>query len=340
MSQVDKTVYRSFLEEIKQRVLQSQHQALRAVNTELINLYWSIGQAIVEKQEELGWGKSVVETLAEDLQNEFPGTKGLSARNLWRMKAFYEQYHGNEKLPPLVAEIGWSHNVVIMEKCNDDLEREFYIKMTKKYGWSKNILTHQIEGKAYERAMTGQTNFDKALEERYQDQGKLAVKDNYSFDFLDMGQAYSEHELEINLIKNIRKFLLEMGGDFAFMGNQYKLVVGGDEFFIDLLLYHRKLRALVAIELKITKFKPEYAGQLQFYLTALDEQVKEEDENPSIGIIICKDKDRTTVEYALKNMNSPMGIATYSIQEELPDDMKNLLPSPDEIAERLENLLD
>lgn len=337
---IEKETYTSFLSEVKKKIYASQYRALRAVNKELIGLYWEVGRVLTEKQEQLGWGKSVVESLSKDLQAEMPGVSGFSASNLWRMKSFYEQYRASEKLAPLVREIGWSHNLVILEKCKSDLEREFYIKMTKQYGWTKNVLVHQVEGKAYERFLLNQTNFDNALPEKYRNQAKLAVKDSYSFDFLEMAQDHSEHELELSLIKSIRKFLLEMGGDFAFMGSQYKLEVGGEQFFIDLLLYHRRLKSLVAIELKTTKFKPEYAGQLQFYLTALNETVKTEDENPSIGIIICKEKDRTTVEYALKDMNSPMGIASYKIREDLPENLKKLLPSPEEIAERLEKLIE
>lgn len=340
MESLDKQAYIEFFKEIKEQIYKSQYEALKAVNKELIALYTFIGSSIVERQEKYGWGKSVVENLSEDLQKEFPGTKGYSSRNLWRMRNFYLEYKDNTKLPPLVAEIGWSHNMVILEKCKDDLEREFYIRMTKKYGWTKDVLIHQIEGNAYQRFLSNQTNFDKTLARKYKHQAKLAVKDDYNFSFLEIGEDYSERELELSLIKNIRKFLLEMGGDFAFMGNQYRLQVGKEEYFIDLLLYHRRLKSLIAIELKTGKFKPEYAGKMQFYLTGLNEQVKTDDENPSIGIIICKSKDYTTVEYALKNTESPMGVATYQIKDELPKEMKGLLPSSEEIAQRLEAFID
>lgn len=340
MNKIDQTTYKNFVEEIKEKVYQSQYQALKSVNKELIKLYWEIGESIIDKQEQYGWGKSIVESLAKELQKEFPGVKGFSRSNLWRMRNFFTEYQSNVKLAPLVREIGWSHNMVVMEKCKDDLEREFYIKMTKKYGWSKNVLIHQVEGKSYERFLLNQTNFDKSLEEKYKHQAKLAVKDSYSFDFLEMSEDYSEREMELGLIKNVRSFLLEMGGDFTFIGNQYRLEVGGDEFYIDLLLYHRKLQSLVAIELKTTKFKPEHAGQMQFYLTVLDDTVKTENENPSIGIIICKDKNRTVVEYALKESNTPIGIANYTISEKLPKNLKELLPTSKEIAESLGKLLE
>ena len=302
-------------------------------------MYWFIGKSIAVKLEQSGWGKSVVTTLSEDLQKEFPGTKGFSDSNLWRMKGFYETYNKNEKLAPMVREIAWSHNLVILEKCKDDLEREFYIRMTRKYGWTKNVLIHQVEGNAYHRYLLNQTNFDTALAERYRHQAKLAVKDSYAFDFLEISERYSEQELELGLLKNIRGFLMEMGGDFAFMGNQYRLAIGDEEYYIDLLLYHRRLKSLVAIELKTGKFKAEYAGKMQFYLTVLNENVKTADESPSIGIIICKEKNRTTVEYALKEMNSPMGVATYVIREELPENMKTMLPSAAAIAQSLEKFM-
>lgn len=331
--------YLIFFTEVKEQVYKSQYEALKRVNKELIQLYWSIGKSIVLRQDQFKWGKSVVETLSDDLQKEFVGVKGFSVDNLWRMRKFYLNYKENEKLAPMVQEIGWSHNILILEKCKDDLEREFYIRMTRKYGWTKSVLVHQIEGKSYERFLLNQTNFDKTLEEKYRHQAKLAVKDSYSFDFLGMSEDYGEREMELELIKNIRSFLMEMGNDFAFIGNQHKLIVGEEEFYIDILLYHRKLRSLIAIELKTTKFKPEYAGKLQFYLTALNETVKTEDENPSIGIIICKGKDRTTVEYALKDMNSPMGVASYTLKDELPQDMRELLPSAEEIAGHLEKYI-
>lgn len=238
----------------------------------------------------------------------------------------------------MVQEIGWSHNIVILEKCKDDLQGEFYIRMTKKYGWTKSVLIHQVESEAYERYLLNQTNFDRALEGKYRHQANLAVKDSYNFDFLELGEEYNERKLELRLIKNVQSFLLEMGGDFSFIGNQYKLDVDDDEFFIDLLLYHRRLKSLVAIELKSTDFIPEYAGKMQFYLSVLDDKVKQENENPSIGIIICKTKRRTVVEYALKNIVSPIGIAEYSITRALPKTLKGLLPSSKEIIERLSRI--
>jgi predicted nuclease of restriction endonuclease-like (RecB) superfamily len=299
----------------------------------------TIGKSIVEKQDALGWGKSVVKSLADELQKEFVGIKGFSVQNLWNMRQFYLVYKDNEKLQTLSREIGWSHNSVIFQKCKDNLEREFYIKMVIKFGWTYRVLDNHIDNKSYEKFLLNQTNFDSTIEEKYKNQAKLAVKDIYNYDFLELGEEHSEHQLEIGLINKIREFLNEMGSDFAFLGNQYRLEVDDEEYFIDILLYHRRLKSLIAIELKIGKFKPEYAGKMNFYLSVLNDTIKLPDENPSIGIIICKEKKRTTVEYALKESNQPIGIATYKLTESLPNDLKGLLPTPSEIGQRLENLL-
>jgi len=327
--------YGSFIKEIKELIYRRQYEAMKQLNTALIQLYWEIGEEITNQQAEKGWGKSIVEVLADELQKEFPGIQGFSARNLWRMRNFYVEYSQNAKLPPLVAEISWTKNIVIMEKCKDDLMREFYIKMTRKYGWTKDVLINHIENKSYEKYLLNQTNFDATVPEKYRLQAKLAVKDDYNFDFLEMGESHSEAELERGLVNNIRAFLTEMGGYFTFVGNQHHLEVAGEDFYIDLLLFHRRLRSLIAIDLKIGEFKPEYAGKMQFYLTALDEITKLDDENPSIGIIVCKNKNRTVVEYTRRDTNKPIGVSTYNNYETLPEEMKSLLPTPEEIAERL-----
>jgi len=330
--------YPRLLSEIKERIRCAQYQALKAVNKELIGLYWDIGRMIAERQEKSGWGRSVVENLSSDLRQEFPGVAGFSVQNLWYMRQFYLEYNGHEKLQPLVGEIAWTHNLVIMGKCKDPLEREFYLRMTRKFGWSKNVLIHQIDNQSYEKAMLGQTNFDKVLSPELRVQAKLAVKDEYTFDFLELGEEYGERELERALIARIEDFLRAMGGMFAFMGSQYRLEVDGKEFFIDLLLFHRRLRCLVAIELKVGEFLPEFVGKMQFYLAALDRQVRQDDENPSIGIILCKEKSRTIVEYALHNASKPIGVATYETTRTLPKALKGQLPSPQDIAHLLEDL--
>ena len=337
-------LYGSFIKEIKELIYRHQYEAMKKVNSELIQLYWEIGKEIVRKQNEKGWGKSVVEILSNELQKEFPGVKGFSSTNLWRMRSFFLEYTQNTNLPPsvgdlqntilppLVGEIGWSHNYAIIEKCKDPLQREFYIKMTKLYGWTKDVLINNIENLAFEKYMINQTNFDKTVPEKYRNQAKLAVKDDYNFDFLEMGMEHSEKELETGIINNIRAFLIEMGGYFSFIGNQYHLNIAGGDFYIDVLLYHRRLRCLIAIELKVGEFQPEFAGKMQFYLSALDEKMKLPDENPSIGIIICKSKNRTWVEYTLNTTDKPIGVATYSYYDNMPEELRSLLPSPDAIA--------
>jgi predicted nuclease of restriction endonuclease-like (RecB) superfamily len=324
--------------EIKQRIRSAQYEALKAVNREMINLYWDIGQIIVTQQQGASWGKSVVEQLAKDLQAEFPGISGFSAANLWRMRLFYESYVNNEKLAPMVREIGWTHNLVIVEKCKDDLEREFYIRMTRKFGWTKNVLIHQIENQTYEKTLLNQTNFDKTVPAEIRNQLKLAVKDEYTFDFLELADEHSERQLEQAILARVEPFLQEMGGVFAFIGSQYRLEINEEEYFIDILLYHRRLKCLVAIELKIGKFLPEYVGKMQFYLAVLDDTVKLPDENPSIGIILCKSKERTIVEYALKESNKPIGIGTYQVVSKLPQELQNQLPAPEQVAKLLEGV--
>jgi predicted nuclease of restriction endonuclease-like (RecB) superfamily len=227
--------YAVLLNEIKERIRAAQYTALKTVNKELVGAYWDIGRMILARQEKYGWGKSIVENLSKDLQNDFPGVIGYSADNLWRMRKFYLHYKGNEKLARLVQEISWSKNIVVMEKCKNDLERQFYILMTKKFGWTKDVLIHQIDNKSYDKYLLNQTNFDKTLPAKYKHQAKLAVKDEYSFDFLELSEEHSEHELETALINNLRKFLIEMGGYFTFIGNQYIIEVEDEELFLDLL---------------------------------------------------------------------------------------------------------
>jgi predicted nuclease of restriction endonuclease-like (RecB) superfamily len=335
MSEINSQEYNDFFNEIVGYIRDRQLRAMRSVNHELVSLYWDIGELIHLKQKSLGWGKSVVETLARDLQAKFPGRNGFSANNLWLMRQFYYEYVNKPNLRPLVGEISWVKNQFIFGRCKDDLEREFYLRATARYGWTKSVLQHQVDNKSYEKYLLNQTNFDEVLPEGIREQAVLAVKDSYTFDFLDLADEHSERDLEQALVKNVRAFLSEMGGSFAFMGSQYRLEVGGQEYFIDLLLFHRRLRCLVAIELKIGDFKPEHKGKMEFYLEALDCQERIEGENPPIGMIICRSKNKTVVEYALRNAVRPIGVATYSIVPQLPEDYRNELPSPEAIAERL-----
>ena len=330
--------YAGLLAEVKERVRAARYAALKAVNKELVSLYWDIGRMIAERQADGAYGDAIVEQLAHDLRAEFPGVSGFSRRNVFYMREFYLLYRDLPKVQPLVAQIGWTHNLLILQRCKDPLEREFYIRMTRKFGWTKNVLIHQIENQSYEKSLLGQTSFDQALTPKLRAQAELAVRDEYTFDFLGLGDEHSERELETALIARVEDFLRAMGGMFAFMGSQFRLEVGGEEFFIDLLLFHRRLRCLVAIELKVGKFRPEFVGKMQFYLTALDRQVREESEGPSIGIILCKEKNRTVVEYALHDAKKPIGVATYRVSRQLPKELEGQLPSPQEIARLLEKM--
>jgi predicted nuclease of restriction endonuclease-like (RecB) superfamily len=254
------------------------------------------------------------------------------------LRTLYLTYHTTPKLQPLVAEIGWSHNIVIMERCKDSLQREFYLGMTRRMGWSRNVLIHQIENQTYEKTFLNQANFEQTLPAPLQEQARLALKDDYTFDFLELGDEHSERQLEQALLANVPAFLREMGGTFTFVGNQYRLEISEQEYFIDILLFHCGLRCLIAVELKIGEFVPEYVGKMQFYLAALDDLVRQEGENPSIGIILCKSKDKTIVEYALRESNKPIGVATYRIVSTLPKELQGQLPEPEQIARLLEGV--
>ena len=329
--------YRQLVTDAVNRVRQGQIKALKAVNQEQIQLYWDLGKMIVERQELYKLGKSVVENLATDLQKEFQGMMGMSAANLWRMRAFYLAYYQNIFLAPLVREIGWSHNFIIFEKCKDETERLFYINQVRNFGWSKNVLIHKIELQTYQKVVLSQQNFDKTLPDNINKQAALAVKDEYTFDFLELTDEHSEYELEQALIIDIRKFLIEMGGDFSFIGNQFVIDLEGKDYKIDILLYHRGIQSLIAIDLKIDEFKPEYAGKMNFYLSLLNNKIKKSYENPSIGIIICKSKSRTTVDFALQDVNKPIGVATYSLTKTLPSELKDFFPSNEELIKKIES---
>lgn len=328
--------YGDFLLEIKAQIRQRQFQALRAANRELLQLYWWLGENISRRQSEQGWGKSVVENLARDLQTEFPGRNGFSVQNLWLMRQFFNEYVNLPNLQSMIGEISWAKNLLIMARCKDVLEREFYLRATARFGWTTKVLQHQLDNHSYAQYLNNQTNFDAAVPDTIKAHAMLAVKDHYTFDFLGLADAHTERELEEALVKNLRRFLAEMGGAFTFVGNQYRLEVDGKDYFIDLLLFHRRLRCLVAIELKIGEFKPEHKGQIEFYLDTLDQQHRLEGENPPIGIVICRSKTKTIVEYALRTASHALGIATYTVTPQLPAQYLDELPSPEQIAARLQ----
>ena len=331
------TQYSDFVVSIKKKIRYAKNSVILSVNKQLIELYFSVGQEIVGKQEELGWGRSVVEQMAKDLQEEFGKRSGFSSQNLWYMRQFYTTYKENSNLQQLVGEIPWGQNILIFSKCKDENERVYYLKNTIEFGWSRNVLTHHIKTNLFSRddKALKQNNFKETLPVAISGMADEIMKSKYNLEFLDISKEAKERELEGSIIENIKKFLLELGYGFSFVGSQYKLTLNENEYFIDLLFFHRKLNALIAIELKVGKFRPEYAGKMNFYLNVLNDTVKLEHENPAIGIILCTDKDNLEVEYAIQNTNQPLGVATYVIERELPSELEKLLPSSAEIAERL-----
>ena len=320
--------YDIFLDEIKTTIVDTRIRAAKAVSSELIHLYWSIGRSIAEKQENEGWGKTVVEKLAQDLQQVFQGRSGFSARNLWKMRQFYLEYQSYEKLPQLVAEIPWGHHIELMAKVKEPQEREYYLKSTVEMGWSRNVLLHQIKSDAYQRHQLAnkQHNFDKALPAHLAEQADEAMKDVYMLDMLGIAKPVLERELEQKMVAKIQDVMLELGYGFAFIGNQYRIIANEKEYFVDLLFSNRRLNSLVAVELKIGRFKPEYAGKMNFYLNLLDDFVREPGENPSIGIILCTERDYFEVEYALRGLEKPVGVADYLLTQELPEALRSKLP--------------
>ncbi|MDD3300164.1 MAG: PDDEXK nuclease domain-containing protein [Bacteroidales bacterium] len=297
-------------------IKQSRENAIRFVNAELINLYWNIGEYISKKIEQSEWGDSVVTELAKFIQTNEPEIKGFSDKNLWRMKQFFESYKDFPKLSPLVREISWTNNLLVFSRCKSIEEKEFYLKLIKQESYSKRELDRQISASLFERTMIGNYKLSLVVRENKNDLTD-AFKDSYVFEFLNLPEPYNERDLQRGLVKQMKDFILELGKDFLFIGEEYKLQIGNSDFFIDLLFYHRGLQCLVAFELKADKFKPDHLGQLNFYLEALDRDVKKPNENPSIGILLCKDKDSEVVEYALSRSLSPTMVSEYKTQ--LPD---------------------
>ena len=302
--------------DIIQLIKQSRTNAIKAVNAELINLYWNIGEHISKKIEQSEWGDSVVTELANFIQTQEPEIKGFSDKNIWRMKQFYETYKDFPKLSPLLREISWTNNLLIFSRCKTIEEMEFYLKIAKQEKYSKRELDRQISASFFERIMIGNSKLSPAVRESNNDISNT-FKDSYVFEFLNIPEPHSESELQRGLVRLMKNFILELGKDFLFIGEEYKLQVGNSDFYIDLLFYHRGLQCLVAFELKADKFKPDHLGQLNFYLEALDRDVKKPNENPSIGVLLCKDKDNEVVEYALSRSLSPTMVSEYKTQ--LPD---------------------
>lgn len=329
--------YSDWLTDLKNRIHHAQQRASLAVNRELIRLYWQIGQDILQRQAEQGWGAKVIERLAHDLRTAFPEMKGFSRSNLMYMRAFAEAWPDAEIVQQAVGQLPWGHNLVLLSKLKDSAQRLAYAQATLEHNWSRNVLVMQIESGLLERQGKAVTNFEARLPKAQSDLARESLKDPYRFDFLNLGEEAQERAVESALVRHVTEFLLELGAGFAFVGRQVLVDVGGEEFFIDLLFYHLKLRCYVVIELKTGKFKPEHLGQLGFYLTAVDRQIKGDQDNPSIGLLLCKSKNKVVAEYALSDKSQPMGIAEYKLQEALPAELETDLPSIEQIERELQS---
>ena len=363
--------YREFIEELKARVISARISAARAITHEAILLYWDIGRGIVEKQQSHGWGDSVVEQIASDLRRTFPDVRGFSSDSVWRMRQFYSEYAaplfleqvvpemsrlrsgileqvvpetaGTVDRPPVLPQfvrefllpVPWGHHIEIMKKIKEPAARLWYLRATTRFGWSRNVLLNQIKAGAYERAVTEKKthNFDLALPEHLAEQADEMLKSSYNLEFLGLRRAVRERELEDRLVSRLQAFLLELGYGFCFVGRQHRIALGKKEYFIDLLFYHRFLKALVAFDLKVGPFEPEFAGKMDFYLNLLNDRERGPDDQPSIGIILCAEKDDVEVEYALRTKANPIGVAVYELQSKLPGELKGKLPTAKQLAD-------
>ena len=332
--------YSEWLSELKGRIHSAQQSAALAVNRELVLLYWQIGRDILARQAEQGWGAKVIERLAHDLRTAFPEMKGFSPRNLKYMRAFAEAWPEAAFVQEVLAQLPWYHQLALLDKLPGPETRRWYAAQAIEHNWSRNVLVMQIETRLLERSGAAVTNFPVSLPKPQSDLARESLKDPYRLDFLGLTDEAQERDIEHALVKHVTEFLLELGAGFAFVGRQVMLDVGGDEFFIDLLFYHLKLRCYVVIELKAGKFKPEHLGQLGFYLTAVDRQVKNEQDNPTIGLLLCKSKNKVVAEYALGDKTQPMGIAEYKLLESLPAELQTSLPSIEQIERELGDLAD
>ena len=327
--------YAEWLADLKSRIHTAQQRATLSVNRELVLLYWQIGQDILTRQSAQGWGAKVIERLALDLRAAFPHMKGFSPRNLKYMRAFAQAWPDAQFVQEVLAQLPWYHQLALLDKLPGPETRRWYAAKALKHNWSRNILVMQIEARLLERSGKAVTNFEASLPAPQSDLARESLKDPYRFDFLGLTDEAQEREVENALVKHVTEFLLELGAGFAFVGRQVLLDVGGDEFFIDLLFYHLKLRCYVVIELKGGKFKPEHLGQLGFYLTAVDRQMKHAQDNPTIGLLLCRSKNKVVAEYALGDKNQPMGIAEYKLLESLPAELQTSLPSIEQIEREL-----
>jgi predicted nuclease of restriction endonuclease-like (RecB) superfamily len=330
--------YADWLAELKSRIHSAQQRAALAVNRELVLLYWQIGRDILARQAEQGWGAKVIERLARDLRNAFPQMKGFSPRNLKYMRAFAEAWPDSEFVQEVLAQLPWYHQLALLDKLRTDEDRRWYALQAIGNNWSRNVLVMQIETNARGRNGQAVTNFSAHLPKPLSDLARESLKDPYRFDFLGLTDEAQEREIESALVTHISRFLLELGAGFAYVGRQVHIEVGGDDFFIDLLFYHLKLHCYVVVELKAGAFKPEYAGKLGFYLSAVDAQVKSGQDAPTIGLLLCKTQNRVVAEYALRDVNKPIGVAEYQLIEALPAELQTSLPSIEQIERELAGL--
>lgn len=328
--------YASLLEELKTEISTARIRAHLSVNREMIHLYWRIGRQILARQESEGWGSKVIENISKDLRKEFPEMKGLSYQNISYMRQFAIEYNDKQFLQQPIGEIPWGHNITIFSKLKDNNERFWYIHKTIENGWSRNVLSLQIQSNLYARDGRSINNFEATLPAAQSDLANQILKDPYNLEFLDIQDKLHERKFEEKLIEHIRNFLLELGQGFAFIGNQYHIELDEEDYYLDLLFYHVKLKCYVVIELKTGKFKPEYAGKLNFYLNLMDKKIKDKSDNPTIGLILCEDKKGITVEYAIEGINKPIGVSSFKLTETLPDQLKKYLPSS-EVLNRLGN---
>lgn len=330
------TNYLQFLDELKTNIRQARQQATIAANAELLGLYWRIGQGILHQQDREKWGAKVIDRLARDLKSEFPDMQGLSPRNLKYMRQFAAAYPSLDFVQGSLAQITWYHHITLLAKVKNETERLFYVQETQKHGWSRDVMVAQIDSGFGARKGKALSNFKLTLPAPQSDLAQQLTKDPYLFDFLTLQDDYLEKDLENALINHITKFLLELGAGFAFVGRQYHLEVSDQDFYLDLLFYHLKLRAYIVIELKRGDFKPEYAGKLNFYLSVVDAQLKTEFDQPSIGLLICQDRDKVIAEYALKDIHKPIGISEYRLTDHIPNDLKGTLPTIEELERGLQ----
>ncbi len=330
--------YPQLLSDLKARIQAAQTRAALAVNRELILLYWQIGQAILQRQGEAGWGAKVVDQLSKDLKHAFPEMKGFSPRNLKYMRAFSAAWPDGEVVQQLVAQLPWGHNIALLQQLKDPQEREWYARAAIHHGWSRNVLIHQLDSRLIERQGRATTNFGRALPEAQSELAQQLLKDPYNFDFLTLHDEALERDLERGLLAHLRDFMLELGVGFAFVGSQYHLEVGGEDFYLDLLFYHLKLRCYVIVELKIGEFRPEFVGKMNFYLSAADDLLRHEQDAPTIGLLLCRTQNKVVAEYALRGVDKPLGVSTYQLAESLPADLKGSLPSVEDLEKEMEKL--